>query len=330
MNEIKKRRLGKSGLDVTEIGLGGLFISDLGAAREEGIRVVHRALDLGINYIDTAPFYLDSHAVLGEALAGRTEDCLLGTKCGRWDWKTGPYRDLDAYKAQLEQSLKDLRRDSVDILYIHEADWAVYWQDMEMPRTQCELHPDVTYDYPSAPVSQFLRWAKDNGMVKHLGISGNSAHLLAKVLRYSDLEIEVVLVAFQYSLIWRNAKKHLLPIAKEMDVGVVLGAPLQQGRLVVPHAEWLAEPPAWMDDDTQQRFRSLYQIQANAGMTLPEMAIRYLLEDTDFATVIPGAANVVQLEENVNCSMAGPLPAELYADLDRLGKIFPGLHGKDY
>ena len=321
MSTIKKRRLGKTGLDVTEIGLGGVFISDHNTDREEGIRVVHRALDLGVNYIDTAPLYGNSQEVLGQALAGRTEDYLLGTKCGRWDWRTGPYRQLDAYKTQFEESLKLLRRDQVDILYIHEADCAVYWQDMEIPRSSCHIDLKASYDYSSAPVAEFVRWAKDQGLAKHLGISGNNAHLLAKVLREIDLEIEVVLVGFQYSLIWRNAKEHLLPVARDMGVAVVLGAPLQQGHLAVPHPEWLTESPDWMDGDLRDRFAKLYKIQKETGMTLAELAGRFILADPDFATVIPGAANVAQLEENVDCSMAGRLPAELHAELDVLGKI---------
>jgi L-galactose dehydrogenase len=102
MNGIKRRRLSKAGLEVTEIGLGGVFFSDIGADRDEGIRTVQHALKLGVNYIDTAPFYGDSQKVLGEALDGHKENYLLGTKCGRWDWQRGPYRELDAYKKQFE------------------------------------------------------------------------------------------------------------------------------------------------------------------------------------------------------------------------------------
>jgi aryl-alcohol dehydrogenase-like predicted oxidoreductase len=332
MSEIRKRRLGRTGLDVTEVGLGTVFLTrQMGVERQDAVGVIHRALELGVNYVDTAPLYGDAQEVVGEALAGREEDYILSTKCGRWKgWTTGPFRDLDAFKAQFEESLKLLRRDSVDILYIHEADFAIYWEDMEIPRTKCEMDLDGSYDYSSSPVAKFLRWAKQQGMVRHLGISGNNAHLLAKVLREIDLDVEVVLVAFQYSLIWRNAREYLLPLAKEMDVGVVLGAPLQQGRLAVPHEEWLAEPPEWMADDTRERFAALYAIQKEAGMTLAELGGRFLLADPDFAALIPGAANVEQLEENVACSAAGPLPKELHDRLDALGKVFAGLFSKDY
>jgi len=323
MRHIKRRELGKTGLKITEVALGGVFIAGGHTARDEAIRTVRRAIELGVNYIDTAPAYGDSQDVIGEALEGYEGDYLIGTKCGRWDWKTGPYRELDAYKTQFEQSLKSLRRDYVDILYIHEADWAAYWEDMEIPRASLHIDLDIPYDYASSPVVQFLQWAKAQRLARYVGISGNNAHLLAKVLRENQAWIDVVLVAFQYSLIWRNAKTHLLPLAGELDVGVVLGAPLQQGRLAVPHEEWLEEPPEWMDEDLHIRFRSLYKIQRETGMTLAEMGIRFLLADSDFTTVIPGAANVEQLEENVRCAAAGPLPPEVYARLEALGKVVP-------
>ena len=323
MSQIKKRALGSTGQEITEIGLGGLFIRGRdGEISDEGIRVARRSLELGVDYIDTAPLYGNSQAVLGEALGGSKEGFLLGTKCGRWDWRTGPYRDLDAYKAQFEKSLNDLRRDSVDILYIHEADWAVYWEDMDSPRKQMLIDQNASYDYAAAPVFQFVLWAREQGLTRHIGISGNNAHLLAKVLKEFPLEIAVVLVALQYNLIWRNAREHFLPVAKQMGVGVVLGAPLQQGRLSVPHKEWLETPPDWMDEDTHGRFKSLYEIQEEAGMTLAEMGLRFLLSDPDFTTVIPGAANVEQLEENMEAAAAGPLPQDLYSKLDALGKVF--------
>ena len=133
MTGISKRPLGKTGLQISEVGLGGVFIREGRTPHDEAIRVVHRALEPGVNYFDTAPFYGNSQEVLGEALQGR-KGYLLGTKCGRWDWQTGPYREVDAFKSQFEETLRVLRRDCVDILYIHEADWRVYWQDEVTPR----------------------------------------------------------------------------------------------------------------------------------------------------------------------------------------------------
>jgi L-galactose dehydrogenase len=312
-------------LDVTELSLGGVFVSDDHAGREEGIRVVHRALELGVNYIDTAPFYGSSQEVLGEALAGRSEPYLLGTKCGRWDWRSGPFRDVDAFKSQFDQTLRDLRRDRVDILYIHEADWGVFWSDETTSRSTCHICADEAYDYDNAPVTQFLLWAREQGLTTHLGISGNNAHLLAKVLREMELPVEVVLVAFQYSLIWRNAKKDLLPLTRELNCGLVAGAPLQQGRLAVPREEFLEQPPDWMDEDLRGRFTDLYAIHRETGLSLAELAIRFLLADDDLSCLIVGAATVAEMDENVASAALGPLPADLHARLDELGRTVDGL-----
>jgi aryl-alcohol dehydrogenase-like predicted oxidoreductase len=319
---IAKRRLGRTDLQVTELGLGGVFVRTAVTAPGEGVRVVQRALELGVNYLDTAPLYGDSQQVLGEALQDVTAPYLLGAKCGRWDWETGPYRSLDAFKRQFEQTLRDLRRDEVDILYIHEADWAPYWTDMSVPRTTQFLEPDAEYDFDGAPVAVFLRWVKDQRRARFLGISGNNAHLLAKVLREMETPIDVVLTAFQYSLLWRNAPHELFPLAAELDVGVVLGAPLQQGRLGQAYPEWVRNPPDWMDEDLRARYERLYAIHAETGLSLAELAIRFLLRDRRFASVIPGAASIEQIEENVRCATAGPLPDGLHARLDALGRVF--------
>ena len=331
MNKIRKRDLGKTGESIAEVSFGSVFISDqLGVSRDDGLRVVHRALELGVNYIDTAPFYNNSQEILGEALNGYKGDYILGTKCGRWDFRSGPFRDVDAFKAQFEKTLKDLRRESVDILYIHEADWAVYWEEMDILRSTQEISFDATYDYSASPVSIFLQWAKDQGLTRYLGISGNNAHLMAKVLKEITLDIDVILMAYSYSLIWRNAKELLFPVTDELGVGVIIGTPLQQGHLAVPQEEWLEDPPAWMNEDTRDRFKALYEIQKESGLSLAELAMRFILADSSIAAVIPGAATIEQLEENVNCSAAGPLPTDLHDKLDKLGKVFPGLYGSDY
>jgi len=324
---IRKRPLGRTGLEVTEVSVGGFFFNEAaGTKREDAVRIIHRALELGVNYFDTAPYYGNSQEDVGQALSACKDGCVLSTKCGRWDWETGPFRDLDAFKVQLEQTLRLLRRDYVDVLYLHEADWPVYWEDLEVPRANRVLDPKATYDYDESAALRFLRWAREQGLAKHIGISGNNAHLLAKVLHETATDIEVVLVAFQYDPIWRNAKQHLLPLTTTRSVAVVLGAPLQQGRLAEPHKEWLRNPPPWMGDETRERFRSLYEIRTETGLTLPELTLRFLLADRGISSITTGVSTVGQLEENVRCSNAGPLPSEIHSRIEALGRLYPGVY----
>jgi len=321
MQHLNRRPLGATGIKVSEIGLGGLFVNEeMGTSRESAKAVIHRAMELGIDYIDTAPMYGNSQQIVGETLCSYSSDSfLIGTKCGRWNWRDGPYRDLDAFKYQFQQTLKDLNRDSVDILYIHEADWSVFWEDQSIPRKKRDLDSQRNYDFRSAPVTQFLLWARQQKLARFLGFSGNNAALLAHVLRYSEIPVDVVLVAYEYSLIWRRAVTELLPVAMEQGVGVVLGTPFQQGLLVKPNLEWLSQPPEWMTPKLLSRYEKLYEIQKESSMPLTELGLRFLLADPRVSTVIPGAATVEQLEANVRCALRGPLPADLHNHLDKLG-----------
>ena len=98
--------------------------------------------------------------------------------------KTEPYRNLDAFKKQWEESLRLLRRDAVDILYLHEADWAAYWANDRQHR---HLQRQVSYDFDAAPAANFLCWAREQSTARFIGISGNNAHLLARVMQESTL-----------------------------------------------------------------------------------------------------------------------------------------------
>src|SRR5947208_16283935 len=118
---MKTRVLGRTGLGVSELGLGGLFVSRVGGDREEGIRTIRRALEPGINRLDTAPGYHDSEEVLGLALSGVSRPVYLSTKLGGRPRPFDP-KDRAALRRSVEESLRLLGRDSLDLLLIHEPD----------------------------------------------------------------------------------------------------------------------------------------------------------------------------------------------------------------
>lgn len=120
---MKTRTLGKAGLLVSELALGGLFVSSHGGEFEESRRAIRRALELGINYIDTAPTYANSEEVLGNALEGVTAPFVLSTKLGGRPQPFSP-QDKACLMRSIEESLRLLKRDSVDILMVHEPDSA--------------------------------------------------------------------------------------------------------------------------------------------------------------------------------------------------------------
>jgi aryl-alcohol dehydrogenase-like predicted oxidoreductase len=305
---MRKRTLGKTGLEVSELALGGLFISSYGADYNEAERVIRRALKLGINYIDTAPGYLDSEEVLGKVLPRIDEPYILSTKLG---YKPEPYQhqDRDFLKSAFEASLKRLRRDSVDILMIHEPD-----------------RPDMAKWWPeegvySGPVTEVLEEARETGKAKFTGLGGTTAYEMTHVVETG--QFDVLLTAFQYDMIWREAEHSLLPEAKKQEMGVIIGSPLHQGALAKVYAEDIARPAAWLSLPRVKQFRKLYELVKDVKMTLPELAMRWLLADARVSTILTGVRSVAELEQNVATVEKGPLPAALMKDLAEIANMVP-------
>ena len=129
------RTLGRTGLEVSELGLGGLFVSKVGGPFEQARATILRAIELGVNYVDTAPGYLDSEEVLGRVLEGVDTPLILSTKLGG---RPQPFdaRDADGLRRSVEESLRLLKRDAVDILMVHEPDRPGqydWWTDWDVP-----------------------------------------------------------------------------------------------------------------------------------------------------------------------------------------------------
>ena len=187
---MRYRTLGKTGIEVSELGMGGLFVSSIAAAREEGMRAVRRALELGVNYVDTAPGYYDSEAVLGEALEGVSQPYILSTKLGG---RPQPFdaQDIDALRRSVETSLRLLKRDQIDILMIHEPDRP----------GQYDWFPD--WERFHGPVVELLDELKAEGIIRFTGLGGTTAYTLPHIIATGAYD--VVLTAFNYSLLWREA-----------------------------------------------------------------------------------------------------------------------------
>src|SRR3989442_10462590 len=187
---MERRPLGRTGLEVSVLGMGGLFISRIGAAdRDDARRAVHRALELGVSYADTAPSYLDSEEVLGYALADAPRACYLSTKLGGRPQPFDP-KDKDGLRRSVEESLRLLRRDHIDVLFVHEPDRPGqydWWDD------------DDRFD---GPVNDLLDELKTEGLVRFTGLGGTTAYELARVMAAG--RYDVVLTAFNYSLLWRR------------------------------------------------------------------------------------------------------------------------------
>jgi aryl-alcohol dehydrogenase-like predicted oxidoreductase len=305
---MRYRTLGKTGLQVSELGMGGLFVSSFGAAREEGCRAVRRALELGVNYVDTAPGYLDSEEVLGVALDGVEQPYVLSTKLGG---RPQPFdaQDKDALRRSVETSLRLLGRDHIDILMIHEPDRP----------GQYDWFPD--WEHFHGPVCELLDELKQEGVIRFTGLGGTTAYTLAHILATGAYD--VVLTAFNYSLLWREATIAVLPEAKKQGMGVIVGSPLQQGALARCYVDEVKHGARWLSPPRRAQFKRLYALVADLDISLPELALRFVLSNPDVSTTLMGARSVVEVEQNVQSVEKGPLPQDVLDELQEIADMVP-------
>ncbi len=175
----------------------------------DSIAAIHRALDLGVNWIDTAPFYGWGRAeeIVAQALEGRDDDVLVFTKCGTFPDAEGSREDLrpESVRAEVEASLRRLRRDRLDLVQFHDVD-------------------------PATPIEESwgeLQTLIGEGKVRHGGISNHPAEAVERALEVGP----VAALQYQYSLLHREHDNDILPLAERHDIGVLAWSPLASGFL---------------------------------------------------------------------------------------------------
>lgn len=303
------RTLGRTGLEVSLLSMGGLFVSKAGGEdRQRAYDAVHRALQLGVNYVDTAPSYLDSEEVLGEALEGVSEPYIISTKLGG---KPQPFdaQNLDQLKFSFSESLRLLKRDSVDILMVHEPDrpgqndWWTSWEDF------------------IGPVTEYLAELRQEGFFRFSGLGGTTPYIMPRICATG--QFDVVLTAFNYSLLWREAAIAVIPEAVRQNMGLIMGSPLQQGWLARRFDEEVERGPAWLSPPRREQFRALYALLDDLDMPITDLAIRWVISNPDVDTVLMGARSVQEVEMNVAAVEAGPLSEDVMARLEDIGAMVP-------
>jgi aryl-alcohol dehydrogenase-like predicted oxidoreductase len=305
---MKKRTLGRTKLEVSELSLGGLFVSKFGGDLPQSKHAVHRALELGINYIDTAPTYGDSEEVLGKCLEGVKQPFFLSTKLGGRPTPFDP-RNKDCLRKSVEISLKTLGRDHIDVLYVHEPerpqqyDW---WTD-----------PENVY----GPVLDVLDELKKSGVVRFTGLGGTTAYAMARLIRTG--KFDVVLTAFNYALLWREAEHEILPAAKEHNVGIVIGSPLQQGFLAQRWDKQVRHGAPALSKPRREQLIALYDYLDEIKLPLPDIAIRWVISNPDISCVLTGARSQQEVEQNVAAVAKGPLPRPIKERLDAIAAMVP-------
>lgn len=299
---LPRRPLGRTGLQVSEIGFGALEIGrdwapDVnpdGSHRhltfEEAERVLHGILDLGINLIDTAPAYWHSEEYIGRALAGRRDDYVLATKVGEHcDPENGSRYDY-SYEATLEfidRSLKRLRTDRIDLIQIHSASMEV----LERGETL-----------------RAMEQARQAGKVRSIGMSGHVAECLRAVELGGYDSVQV-----PYNLVNRQAEERLLPLALERGVGVLVMRPLAGGKLT-DKCDRLADRSLC---EAIRGFETAAGAQPETG-TLAGLALAYILAHPAVTSLLVGTRRLDAVKANIEASRT-PMPADRADRLRRYG-----------
>jgi L-galactose dehydrogenase len=277
---VEYRTLGKTGLRVSIIGYGASPLGNEFGETDvaEGARAVHLAIERGINYFDVSPYYGRTLAEerLGAALQGKRDKILLATKCGRYGREVEEC-DYSARRvtASVDESLKRLRTDHVDLIQIHDCEMAASPEQL--------VHETI----PA------LRKVVQAGKARWVGITG----LPLKLLRYlaSQADVDTILSFCRYNLMITDMDEVVTPLCRRKKIGLINASPLHMRMLTekgVP--EWHPAPKEVLDVS-----RQVVKACREAGADVADVAFRFCLDHPDVATTLVGMSKQRHVESNL-------------------------------
>jgi len=300
---LARRRLGRQGPEVSALGLGCMGMSQhYGEADDaESVATIHRALDLGVTFLDTAEVYgpFRNEELLGRALAGRRDGVVIATKFG-FRIENGKSVGLDSrpehVREVVEASLRRLRTDRIDLLYQHRVDPAVPIEDVV------------------GAMAGLVR----EGKVRWLGLSEAGA----RSIRRAHAVHPIAALQSEYSLWERNLEPEILPLLRELGIGLVPFAPLGRGFLTgtarraeeYPESDFRHRDPRFQGANFDANVRAAGAVRALAarrGATPGQLALAWLLHRGEDVVPIPGTKRRGHLEENVAAAALSLSQAEL-------------------
>jgi D-threo-aldose 1-dehydrogenase len=328
MAGFEKRRIGRSSVEVTVLGLGTATLGGrrVPVDRREAEAIVRAAWDAGVRYVDAAPYYGSGQAerAVGDALRGeRRQDWVLSTKVGRL---LRPRSDLvatadnlyplpfeavfdysyDGVMRSFEDSLQRLGLSRIDILYVHDIGAMTHGE---------EAHPRLmrTLREGGYRALEELRRAGD---VKAIGIGVNEREVLLEALEWG--EWDVFLLAGRYTLLEQAPLDDLLPQCLARGVSIVVGGPLNSG-ILAGRNTWNYQPAP---PQVVSRAEAIRTICERHGVPLAAAALQFPLAHKTVAAIIPGPRNVAEFEENLQL-FRQKIPPDMWADLRALKLIHP-------
>ena len=305
---MQTRRLGRTDLEVSVLSIGGLYTSSLAGGVEETRRIMRRSIELGINAIDTAPAYADSEQTVGQAIDGLDAPLIVTTKLGGRPQPFDP-QDIGGLRQSVDESLRLLGRDHIDILMIHEPDRPQqypWWTD---------------YDPLAGPALELMDELKTAGKIRYTGLAGTTVTEMTSLIQ-SD-RFDVVLTAFNYNVLFREAAETVIPAAVENEMGIVLGSAFGQGFLTRRADDEVQARPIWMAESRQQQLLAYYQLLDQSGMPAFEMCLRFVLSNPAVSTIPIGCKTADHLDASVAAAAKGPLPQDILDRLDQIAAMVP-------
>jgi aryl-alcohol dehydrogenase-like predicted oxidoreductase len=309
---MEQRRLGQQGLEVSAEGLGCMGMSEFYGQTDddEAIATIHRALELGVNFLDTADMYgpFENERLVGRAIQGRRDDVVLATKFGNERGEDGSFLGINGspeyVRAACDASLERLGVDTIDLYYQHRVDKTVPIE--ETVGAMAEL--------------------VEQGKVRYLGLSEASPD----TIRRAHAVHPISALQTEYSLWTRDPEERILPTLRELGIGFVAYSPLGRGFLSgrfqspddIPEGDSRRDWPRFQGENFQKNLElveRVKEIAAEKGVKPGQLALAWVLHQGKDVVPIPGTKRRKYLEENVKA-----VEVELTADdLRRLDEAAP-------